>query len=107
MIMTKAVMVVLSGPTQPDVEDEYNDWYDNQHLPDVCNTPGVVWGRRYRLSSSQIAPTDDAAPYLALYEFETDDVSKVLEDFATRSGDGRIRRSDTMASKAVLIYEER
>ena len=45
--MPKAVMVVYSRPTDPARDDDYNDWYDNVHLREVCEVPGFVSARRY------------------------------------------------------------
>ena len=39
--MATGAMVVFSNPTEGR-EDEYNDWYDNTHLPEVCALDGVV-----------------------------------------------------------------
>ena len=30
-----------------DIVDEYNDWYDNEHLPRLVTVPGVIRARRY------------------------------------------------------------
>jgi hypothetical protein len=31
--MAKGIMVVQSEPVDPAHEDEFNDWYDNTHIP--------------------------------------------------------------------------
>ena len=43
--MPRAVFVVFTNPASPDQEDEYNEFYDSTHLPEVCQTPGFVSGR--------------------------------------------------------------
>ena len=55
-------------------EEEFNDWYNNIHLPDVLETPGFVTARRY----SQKEFRDGRGKYLALYEIETDDIDKTI-----------------------------
>jgi hypothetical protein len=32
----------------PVAEEEFNDWYDTEHLPALAAVPGVLWARRYR-----------------------------------------------------------
>ena len=31
-------------------EDEFNRWYDGQHLPDMLAVPGFVSGQRFALT---------------------------------------------------------
>jgi hypothetical protein len=62
---------VISVDIDPEVEDEFNEWYDTRHLPEVTACPGFVSGRRFR------ADGDDQSPrYLAVYEVESRDVMK-------------------------------
>ncbi len=45
----------------PEREEEFNDWYNLEHIPQVVGLPGFVSGRRYAV--------DDATPqYLAWYD---------------------------------------
>jgi len=80
--MSKYVFVVLSAPVSGG-EAEYNRWYDTQHVQDVLKVPGFVAAQRFRLE-----PPGDAksAPYLAVYEMETDDPQSALADLNKRAG---------------------
>lgn len=51
-----------------EVEDEFNRWYNEEHLPQLSAVPGVVCARRYRSASGT------GAAYLALYEMEHEHV---------------------------------
>jgi len=53
----------------PEVEDDFNAWYDTIYVPNYEKVPGVIRGRRYRAVTG--APT-----YLTLYEFEHPKVSE-------------------------------
>lgn len=44
----KALLVALTNPASPEVEDAYNDWYTNIHIPDVLQLPGYVSATRYK-----------------------------------------------------------
>ncbi len=53
----------------PEIDDEFNAWYNTIYVPNYEKVPGVIRGRRYRAVSG--APT-----YLTLYEFEHPKVSE-------------------------------
>lgn len=107
--MPKAVMVVLTQPSDPAREDEYNEWYDNVHVPEVCAIPGFVGARRYKVTDAGPFPVDPAAPaYLAIYELDSDDLAATCKELAVRAGDGRMQTSDVLATDplpSVVVYE--
>lgn len=56
-----------------DAEDDFNGWYDHQHLEERVNVPGFLNGRRYEAIDEQ--PFGPApGKFLAWYEVETPDV---------------------------------
>ena len=98
-------MLVSTNPVSGK-EDEYNRWYDNQHLSDVLRLDGIVAAQRFRLADSE--PAQEAPHrYLAVYEVDAETVeaaSKVLTDgFAS----GALPMSDALdlSSLALLYYE--
>jgi hypothetical protein len=69
-----SVLIVLTNSV--DGQDvEFNDWYDNVHLPEVLALDGFVSASRYKLSESQL-PAEEMAPsqhrYAAIYELDTE-----------------------------------
>ncbi len=40
-------LYVVRVSVDPGVEDEWNRWYDDEHLPEILGCPGFVSGRRY------------------------------------------------------------
>lgn len=111
--MPKAVLVVLSRPTDQSREDEYNDWYDNRHLGEVTDVPGFKSARRYKLADVQLdAPGSELGedhPYLALYEIEVDDLETIPQEMRERASDGRMFMSEAIEVDPVppaWIYEE-
>ena len=72
----KAVFIVLTNCTDAAREDEFNEWYNNIHLPDVLTTPGII--RATRLGRADETP-EGQARYAALYELDTDDVASVQQ----------------------------
>jgi hypothetical protein len=53
----------------PEIEDEFNQWYDHDHLPNLGAVPGVHSARRYRKLSGA------GATYLAVYEMDHEGVT--------------------------------
>ena len=40
-------LLVVTAEVDPEVEDEWNRWYDTVHVPDVLACPGVRRGQRF------------------------------------------------------------
>ncbi|MFC0529945.1 hypothetical protein [Phytohabitans kaempferiae] len=59
----KAILVVHSNPV-PGREDEYNKWYDSEHVPEMLAVPGFVSAQRY------VAHGTPEFRYLTIYEIE-------------------------------------
>ena len=51
-----------------DMDAEFNDWYNTEHLPGLAAVPGVLGARRYRKRWG------DGSKYMALYEFESETI---------------------------------
>jgi hypothetical protein len=52
----------------PDAEDDFNRWYDTEHVPNLAKVPGVLAARRYRSVVGE-------HKYVALYHLESPDVA--------------------------------
>ena len=61
----------------PEVDADFNDWYNTIYVPNYEKVPGVIRGRRYRAVVG--TPT-----YLTLYEFEGPKVSESAAWLAQR-----------------------
>lgn len=95
--MRDYVLVVYSNPA-PGREQEYNDWYNDQHLRDVLAQPGYVSARRYKLTEFKLdaAMPDVSHQYVAFYFMRTDNPEKALDDMKTRVETGVIGLTDAM-----------
>jgi len=102
--MPKAVLIVTSAPVSAEREDEYNDWYDNIHLADICALPGFVGAKRYKLAG------DADQPYLAVYDIDHDDPEAAMGGIMAGVQDGSVRMSDVLAmdpAPGMNLYVER
>jgi hypothetical protein len=85
--MSRNVLVVLSDPV-PGLEDEYNQWYDEVHLPEVLALEGFTSAARFVVPGpSGLARPRLRQKYLAVYGISGDvaDATASLRD-AVRSG---------------------
>ena len=94
--MTHYLFFTYSDCKDPDREDEYNEWYNTKHVPDMLEIPGMIQATRWISGEER---TGKQRKYLAMYELETDDIeefdNKVRE--ATMSSIERGRFSDLPA----------
>jgi len=101
--MSRYVIVVLTNASSGR-DDEFNEWYNNQHIPDVLKIPGFVAAQRFRLADAQMDGTTSPWRYLALYELDTDDLAGALKELATRVGTPAMVMSDSLDMKAIGAY---
>jgi len=64
----------------PELEGEFNDWYDKEHIPALAAVPGVLAARRFRGTSGN-------RRYVALYHLATPDVVESAEWKQARQSD--------------------
>lgn len=83
-------LLIVSVEVDPQVEAEWNRWYDTVHLPDALACPGVLRGRRY-VSSGAISQshrgTRTSAPkklYTTVYELAGPEAVETAEFQAMR-----------------------
>lgn len=99
--MTAYTLVVMSQPVEGR-EDEYNEWYSNQHLGDVLNVEGFTAARRFTVAEGYTA----ALGYMALYEVETDDPEALLAELTKRAGTPAMPISTAMdANVQLTLYK--
>jgi hypothetical protein len=102
--MGRYVFVVYSNPVAGR-EQEYNDWYTQQHLQEMLACPGIVAARRLRLAEQQIRDTDEPFNHLALYEIETDDLQGFIDELIARARGGRIERSSALRDASPVFWK--
>ena len=103
--MAKYVFVVYTEPVEGQ-DDEYNRWYSDVHVADVLKIEGITAARRFKLAPMD-PPQDGHPPYLALYEIETDDITKIPAAIRQGVQDGSMPLSDALdRSKNRTAYYE-
>jgi hypothetical protein len=88
--MARGILVVQTAALDGR-EDDFHDWYDNVHIPEILKVPGFISARRYARVGGE-----DGLPYLAIYEVEADDLQDVLAATATAREAGEFTTSDAI-----------
>ncbi|MDM0038431.1 hypothetical protein QTH89_18515 [Variovorax sp. J22G21] len=55
-------VLVLWNDVTPELDEAYNDWHANEHVPERLTVPGMLWARRYAG-----VPGSPGPRYLTLY----------------------------------------
>ena len=83
-------LLVVTAEIDPEVETEWNRWYDAVHVPDVLRCPGVRGGRRY-VSTGEVSVTvhgkiekSTRRVYTTIYEIDGPEVTATPEFQAMR-----------------------
>ena len=98
--MQKWINMVENFCTDPSREDEFNDFYNNVHLPDILKTPGFLAARRYVTEK----PRNGRGKYLAIYDIETDDIDKTMATRRQRREQEKEQgRSAAMAVPGLIL----
>ena len=83
------IFLVLAKPSSPDRVDEFNQWYDQVHLPEVCSVDGIV-------GATRLAPEKDGDPFATMYELEGDPHAAVAGIYA-KAAEGGFNMSDVLS----------
>jgi hypothetical protein len=102
--MPKGVFLVYSNCTEASRDEEFNRWYTHIHLPDLSETKGIVRARRFR----NLRPLQGPSQYLAIYEFESDDLEKSVEELSSIAiaAFGKGRHIDCFGVAGMHLFEE-
>jgi hypothetical protein len=98
--MKRAILLALTNPRSDEVDQSFNEWYNNQHLADVV--PGVVAAQRFRVTDVEVVPgAQPSHRYLAVYEVEDEnDVAAV----AQRVADAQIPMDPSLDVEGMVAF---
>ncbi|KAF9462512.1 hypothetical protein BDZ94DRAFT_1261086 [Collybia nuda] len=66
----QGLILVYSEPGDSVATEEFNDWYDNEHVPPRLVVPGILTSARYKAADSK------TPSWIALYDITSPDVAK-------------------------------
>ncbi len=101
-----SALYVVQTNAVPGREEEFDRWYDGQHLGDVLALDGFARARRYVLSATQPDERAAAYPYrsLALYEFAGHPAAGLAE-LGRAVADGMYLSPALERHKSTVVFE--
>lgn len=109
--MAESLIFAFSNPVDGK-DDAFNQWYDQQHLDELLDVPGIVAARRYDLVPTK-GQKGDGVPesphrYLTIYELDSDP-KVVLKEIGARIGAGKFSTSDAIdqSSTSFVVWRAR
>jgi len=105
---TAGGLVLNAMNIAPELEAEFNEWYDNVHIPEVLGIDGFVAATRYRLSEAQLVGNQPQHRYLAVYEIASDDLAGTTQALMDAAAGGMFI-SDSLQLQpfpTVALFEE-
>jgi hypothetical protein len=104
----RAILLVNTNPASDDRTADYNDWYENVHIPQILErVDGVVAARRYRVDDG--SPVQPPHRYLAVYEIEAEEPSAVVGALGEAVVTGRLDSTDALETSlppGMVLYQE-
>lgn len=99
--MKRCTIVALTNAT-PGREQEFNDWYDNQHVHDVLKVPGFVSAQRFACEDVPGFPAPKYK-YCALFEVEGENPGQSVVELFSRHGTPELPASDAMDPDVYFV----
>jgi hypothetical protein len=90
-----AWILIVDAEVDPEVDEEWNRWYDDVHLPEISASPGFRDAARY------VTVADGERHYVTIYALDGPDATATAE-FARRRGWGSF--SDSVRA-TVRLFE--
>ncbi|PXW24482.1 UNVERIFIED_CONTAM: hypothetical protein DES50_12610 [Williamsia faeni] len=94
----KFIQIVYSNPLEGR-DDEFNEWYDNVHIPELLAIPGMLSAQRYTLRDTEIyrAPGGSVPDqrYAIIYEMEGE-VEVIMTKIREAVASGQIHMHESL-----------
>ncbi|KDQ63312.1 hypothetical protein JAAARDRAFT_147496 [Jaapia argillacea MUCL 33604] len=106
-----SVVVFNSNEVKPEMEEEYNKWYDEEHIPMLAKVPGWIRSRRFVLKEAQCLGTEGSKSqkkppkFLAMHEWESDGFANTEEYKAAAETEWRLRMVKEVINKERRVFQ--
>lgn len=101
--MSRNLMCVMTLPVAGK-EQEFQRWYDVQHLPDVMRVPGFVTGQRFRVSEVQHKAPPFPQTFFAFYDIDPEDLATLNGEIVRRVGTPEMPLTDAISPEIVRFF---
>jgi hypothetical protein len=93
-------VILVSMNVDPDREDEFNDWYNMEHIPHFNRLGGVIAARRFRAIEGD-------PRYVALYHVESTDIYATPGWMAANETPWILRMRRFQRDRTYFMFRER
>ena len=94
--------LVFSNPAEGR-EDDFNQWYDEVHIPEVLGLPGFVSAQRIaQQSGGAPSPVAPQQQYGVIYEIEGDP-AEVMGALNAGMAEGKLQMTDAVDPRSVQM----
>jgi len=93
-------VILVSMNVEPDREEEFNDWYNMEHIPHFNRLPGVIAARRFRAIEGN-------PRYVALYHVETTDIYATPGWMAANEAPWILRMRRFQRDRTYFMFRQR
>ena len=76
---TGSVIKVIEMQCPPELEEEWNTWYNEKHVPQVIKFKGFKRATRYKIAYGILGDEGKYPNYLTVYEFENRQAAEAYE----------------------------
>ncbi|THH19041.1 hypothetical protein EW146_g2048 [Bondarzewia mesenterica] len=82
---TAPIVLIVGISVKPEAEEDFNNWYDEEHIPLLAKAPGWIRSRRFVLEDAHSIGTgggrkEGPPKYLAVHEW-TEEINPESEEF--------------------------
>lgn len=102
--MATALLVVLTHPVEGK-EEEYHEWYSNDHLDDVLKAAGFDAAQRFEFKPTKLS-RDAPRPFLAIYEVDADRREEAEALLLKTANTEAMPISDALGPKSITWWFE-
>ena len=96
-------VLVVTMEVDAEDEEEFNKWYNEQHLPERMAIPGYVSARRFKLEDG-----NNALKYLCIWEMEDGSPlqSEIYKDQNAHPTELYLRVNETIKARTRGLYHQ-
>lgn len=97
--MPSFLLIGLCEPPSADKQEQFNEWFIDQHIEDTTHCPNFVRGRVFKLSGPHL-DGETVSNYISIYEVEApsyEEAERVLNEWQANpdAWEGRKKHLDT------------
>jgi hypothetical protein len=87
-------------------DEEFNRWYDRQHLADVLAVPGFVSARRFKVLTAATLGSGEPPQwqYVAIYEMECEDPQSAVAELMSRADTAQMPISKSLELQSATTF---